>query len=58
MVKVIYLTEEQLWERIDPWLEEEGMTREAFIDEGKADTLEDPGLRDLWIVYGALLTEE
>ncbi len=58
MVVVINLTEEELWKRIDPSLEDLGMTRDRFIAEGRNDTLEDPQLRDLWIVYGAMLTEE
>ena len=57
MVEVIYLTDEQLWERLDPSIEEAGVTREQFIAEGKADELEDPNLRDLWIAYGGFLTE-
>lgn len=57
MVKVICLTEEQLWERLDPSIEEAGMTREQFIAEGEADELEDPNLRDLWIAHGGFLTE-
>lgn len=53
MAQVIEVTEEQLWEWIDPWIEAvEGMTRDRFVDEGKSDALEDPGLRDLWFAYG------
>lgn len=59
MAQVIEVTEEQLWEWIDPWIEAvEGMTRDRFVDEGKSDALEDPGLRDLWFAYGGFLTEE
>lgn len=57
MVEVIDLTDEQLWERLDPSIEEAGMSREQFIAEGKDDKLEDPNLRDLWIAYGGFLTE-
>lgn len=57
MVEVVYLTDEELWARLDPSIEEAGMTREQFIAEGEADTLVDPNLRDLWIAYGGFLTE-
>ena len=53
MAQVIEVTEEQLWEWIDPWIEAvEGMTRKRFLDEGMSDALEDPGLRDLWLPTG------
>ena len=58
MVVIVDVTEEQLWERIDPSLEFVGMTREAFLTEGEADTLVDPNIRDLWLAYAGLLTEE
>ena len=51
------VTEEQLWERIDPSLEFAGITREGFLAEGEVDTLVDPNLRDLLLAYGGLLTE-
>lgn len=37
---------------------EVGLGLRAFYDLGKADRLDDPLLRDLWLIWGEVLTEE
>ena len=37
---------------------EVGLELAVFYDLGKADLLDDPSLRDLWLIWGDILTEE
>ena len=35
-----------------------GLGLRAFYELGKADRLDDPSLRDMWLIWGDTLTEE
>ncbi len=35
-----------------------GLGLRLFYELGKADRLDDPSLRDLWLIWGDILTEE
>ena len=35
-----------------------GLGLRVFYELGKADRLDDPALRDLWLIWGGTLTEE
>ena len=37
---------------------EAGLGLRSFYDLGRANRLDDPQLRDLWLIWGDLLTEE
>ena len=37
---------------------EVGLGLRGFYELGKADRLDDPSLRDLWLIWGDLLTED
>ena len=55
---VHYVSREELRDRIARDVSRVGMTLEEFIAEGKADALTDGNLRDLWLIYGDLISEE
>ncbi len=38
--------------------DETGLGLRSFYELGKTDRLDDPLLRDLWLIWGAVLTEE
>ena len=35
-----------------------GLDLERFFDLGRADELDEPSLRDLWLIWGDVLTED
>ena len=35
-----------------------GMDLSRFFELGRADELDDPGLRDLWLIWGEVLSED
>ena len=53
-----YVSREELRDRVEQDVSRVGMTLEEFIAEGKADSLTDGNLRDLWLIYGDLIVEE
>ena len=38
--------------------ESRGLTLRRFYELGRRDKLDDPGLRDLWLIWGELVSEE
>lgn len=47
-----YLTQEEIWEEIEPHARREGLsTIKEYYAAGKADELMEANLRDLWLFY-------
>ena len=53
-----YVSREELRDRVEQDVSRVGMTLKEFIAEGKAGSLTDGNLRDLWLIYGDLIVEE
>lgn len=49
------ITSEELRADVDRVLSEEGLTFDRFVELGRSDELENPRLRDLWLLAGAIL---
>lgn len=47
------ITSEELRADVDRVLAEERMTFDRFVELGRSDELENPRLRDLWLLAGA-----
>lgn len=55
---VIDVSREQIVEMLDRAAREAGLGLRRFYELGTADRLDDPSLRDLWLIWGDILTEE
>ena len=54
---VITVPREQIVEMLERAANDAGLGLRRFYELGTADSLDDPSLRDLWLIWGDLLTE-
>ena len=54
----ITVTKEKIVEMLERAANDVGLGLRSFYELGRADQLDDPSLRDLWLIWGDILTEE
>lgn len=52
------MTRNEIFRIIDSVLEAHGLTRSKFVELGEKGWLEDPDLRDLWLIWGLGVADE
>lgn len=52
VVRTVTVTEDEVREWLTREAQEAGMSFPEFVEQGKDDTLDDPNLRDLWLIWG------